>query len=147
MKLKEITKQPFFHWISTYPKSYLEEEISLVVSSNDEIQDIKVYVKDNLLGIITVDDLDEEMAENLWEESQINGSLRLKEEILEYENEAFDKVWYYRHKDSTAAKKIPQAWRDEVDQNPDDWSCGFWNGVLATTRWVLGEQDKKMLDC
>ena len=41
MKLKEIINQSYFHLISTYPKSYLEEEISLVVSGNDEIQDIK----------------------------------------------------------------------------------------------------------
>ena len=32
------------------------------------------------------------------------------------------------------------------DGNLNDWDYGFWSGVLATTRWVIGEESKRMLD-
>lgn len=93
--------------------------------------------------------------------------MRSKKEIVEYMNEAWDRVWlnrkYNLFYDMMAGttnltedqlKAVMKA-TDEViekyniqndDGNLDDWDYGFWSGVLATTRWVLGEESKKMLD-
>ena len=34
----------------------------------------------------------------------------------------------------------------EVKEGFDTWECGFWNGVLGTLRWVLGDEEKDNLD-
>lgn len=93
--------------------------------------------------------------------------MRKKKEIVEYMNEAWDRVWlnrkYNLFYDMMAGatsltedqlKRIMKAVDDVIekyniqndDGNLDDWDYGFWSGVLATTRWVLGEESKNMLD-
>ena len=89
--------------------------------------------------------------EELFEEEQ----MRTEEEIIKYMDEAFDKVWYMRSRPCgipdiekgrlNAIKRVEKEY-PEVKKGFDDWECGFWNGVLGTLRWVLGEEEKDNLD-
>lgn len=81
--------------------------------------------------------------------------MRKEEEIIKYMDEAFDKVWYMRSRpcdipdiEKGRLKSIKRVEKEypEVKKGFDDWECGFWNGVLGTLRWVLGEEEKDMLD-
>lgn len=93
--------------------------------------------------------------------------MRKKKEIVEYMNEAWDRVWLNRKYNlfydmmagatsltedqlkavMKAADNVIEKYNIQNDDgNLDDWDYGFWSGVLATTRWVLGEESKKMLD-
>lgn len=93
--------------------------------------------------------------------------MRSKKEIVEYINEAWDRVWLnrkydlfcdvmvgevYLNKDQVTAimkavDNVIEKYNIQNDEgNLNDWDYGFWSGVLATTRWVLGEESKKMLD-
>ena len=78
-------------------------------------------------------------------------------EVFEYEEEAFEKVWLmraYNFETGKTTHEVAQAPAEEIlnkyDDIPEDgydeWECGFWNGVLATLRWVLGEEEKDFLD-
>ena len=89
--------------------------------------------------------------EELFEEE----SMRTEDEIIKYMDEAFDKVWYMRSRpcdipdiEKGRLKSIKRVEKEypEVKKGFDDWECGFWNGVLGTLRWVLGEEEKDMLD-
>ena len=81
--------------------------------------------------------------------------MRKEKEIEEYLEEAFDKVWYMRSKPCDNEeiekkrldniKRIEQLY-PEVKNGFDDWECGFYNGVLGSLRWVLGEEEKNFLD-
>ena len=89
--------------------------------------------------------------EELFEEE----SMRTEDEIIKYLGEALDKVWYMRNRpcdipdiEKGRLKSIKRVEKEypEVKKGFDDWECGFWNGVLGTLRWVLGEEEKDMLD-
>lgn len=89
--------------------------------------------------------------EELFEEEQ----MRTEEEIIKYMDETFDKVWYMRSRpcdipdiEKGRLKSIKRVEKEypEVKKGFDDWECGFWNGVLGTLRWVLGEEEKDNLD-
>lgn len=89
--------------------------------------------------------------EELFEEE----SMRTEDEIIKYLGEALDKVWYMRSRpcdipdiEKGRLKSIKRVEKEypEVKKGFDDWECGFWNGVLGTLRWVLGEEEKDMLD-
>ena len=93
----------------------------------------------------------QEQKEELFEEEQ----MRTEEEIIKYLGEALDKVWYMRSRpcdipdiEKGRLKSIKRVEKEypEVKKGFDDWECGFWNGVLGTLRWVLGEEEKDMLD-
>ena len=81
--------------------------------------------------------------------------MRKKKEIIEYLEESLDKVWYMRsqpcdnpeieQKRKEAVEKVINKY-PEVLNGFDDWECGYWNGVLGTLRWVLGEEEKNNLD-
>lgn len=89
------------------------------------------------------------------EEEWVEPPMRTEEEIIEYLGEALDKVWYMRSRPCDnpkiekgrlkAIKRIVKQY-PEVKDGFDTWDCGFWNGVLGTLRWVLGEEEKDMLD-
>ena len=89
--------------------------------------------------------------EELFEEEP----MRTESEITKYLDEALDKVWYMRSHPCdipeiekgrlNAIKEIEDEY-PEVKEGFDDWECGFWNGVLGTLRWVLGEEEKDNLD-
>lgn len=87
----------------------------------------------------------------------IQPEMRTEDEIVKYMNEAFDKVWLMRNchiptktfKHEVAqpsVERIFATYNDIPDRCYTDWECGFWNGVLATLRWVLGEDSKMFLD-
>lgn len=89
--------------------------------------------------------------EELFEEE----SMRTEDEIIKYLGEALDKVWYMRSRpcdipdiEKGRLKSIKRVEKEypEVKKGFNDWECGFWNGVLGTLRWVLGEEEKDMLD-
>lgn len=82
--------------------------------------------------------------------------MRKPEEIREYMNEAFDKVWLTRtHQcDDPDIEKSRSENVDRIlntyNDIPDDgeytvWESGYWNGILGALRWVLGEE-KNFLD-
>lgn len=91
--------------------------------------------------------------------------MKSKKQLLEYMNEAFDKVWYirsltyskedlaYLSKDHVkkilkAREKVEQQYGLEWYENIDSWEYGFLSGVLATLRWAIdkNEDDKRFLD-
>lgn len=76
--------------------------------------------------------------------------VRNHKEIAEYLDEAFDKVWLMRNppraESLPAYERIFQKYDDIPDGGYDDWECGYWNGVLATLRWVLKDEEKDNLD-
>lgn len=82
--------------------------------------------------------------------------LRDREEIHEYLDEAFDKVWLIRN--CVISRRIPKhevgrhamnRILDSYDDIPkngyDNWECGYWNGIMGALRWVLGDE-KDFLD-
>lgn len=79
---------------------------------------------------------------------------RDKKEIIEYLDEAFDKVWYMRSHpcdNPEIEKQRLEAIKNVLGKYPevqeyDNWDCGFYNGVLGTLRWVLGDDEKDNLD-
>lgn len=80
---------------------------------------------------------------------------RTEDEIDVRLNEAWDKVWLMRshHCDNPkieesrlrGVERILSTYDDIPEDGYDDWECGYWNGVLGTLRWVLGE-DEGLLD-
>lgn len=82
--------------------------------------------------------------------------MRKTKEIQTYEKEAFDKVWLMRTSPckspeievnrQAAVERILAAYDDIPEEGYDDWECGYWNGVMATLRWVLGDEEKNNLD-
>lgn len=77
--------------------------------------------------------------------------LRDREEIEEYEEEAFDKVWLMRNCDILHKKvrnkiaiqnmhRILEQYDDIPKDGYDMWECGYWNGIMGALRWVLGDE-------
>ena len=81
--------------------------------------------------------------------------MRKTTEINAYVNEAFDKVWLMRSHPSEdlmleaarreCVEKIINRYPDIPENGYSDFECGYWNGILAALRWVLGEE-KDSLD-
>ena len=81
---------------------------------------------------------------------------RRTKEIIKYMDEAFDKVWLMRtheceneeieNRRVENIRRILKEYDDIPDDGYSDWECGYWNGVLGTLRWVLGEEEKDFLD-
>lgn len=101
--------------------------------------------------------IEEKSIEDILDDGEewVEPPMRTEEEIIEYLGEALDKVWYMRSRPCDnpkiekgrlkAIKRIVKQY-PEVKDGFDTWDCGFWNGVLGTLRWVLGEEEKDMLD-
>lgn len=76
--------------------------------------------------------------------------MRTTEEIKEYMDEAFDKVWLMRTHSydvpeveagrKAAIERILNTYDDIPDDGYDDFECGYWNGILGAMRWMLGEE-------
>ena len=49
-----------------------------------------------------------------------------------------------KQKTDEAMKRVEKKYPEVQDY--DDWDCGFYNGVLGTLRWVLGDDEKDNLD-
>lgn len=88
-----------------------------------------------------------------------------KSEIEEYEREAYSRVWLVRKQamfwdifegiDSIEVEdlgaclgKIDEVCEEydiDFQDATDDWDYGYWSGILAALRWVLG-YEKDWLD-
>lgn len=91
--------------------------------------------------------------------------MRKQKEIVEYMDEAFDRVWLVRKQDMLCniangtetispdilrqcSKSIDIAcekWNIDFDEPLNDWEYGYWSGILAALRWVMGDE-KDFLD-
>lgn len=87
--------------------------------------------------------------------------MRKKNEIIEYMGEACDRVWLERsHMTMSMAdtiqpdilkgciesiKKVCDKYGIDYDEPMSDWDYGYWSGILAALRWVLGDE-KDFLD-
>ena len=87
------------------------------------------------------------------------GGMRTQSEIVEAEQEFFDRVWHERHlvhvdkhqsgesplTDENyamalkAAERVRSA-RPDIRAVESDFEWGMWNGKLSALRWVLGEE-------
>lgn len=84
--------------------------------------------------------------------------MRREQEVLILEKEAFDKVWLMRTKESkdptiesqrlAAIDKIIETYDDLPMEGYTAWECGYWNGMLAAMRWMMGSEltDEDILD-
>lgn len=101
------------------------------------------------------DEIDE-----LIEESDLREEPRRLDEILEAEQEFFDRVWYERHlvfrlryEAGEGERTTPEIYdmavaaaarvrtrRPELEPVADDFEWGMWNGKLSALRWVLGSE-------
>lgn len=72
-------------------------------------------------------------------------------EIVEYQEEAFDKVWLMRNcyiseklpvneVGRPAMERILNTYDDIPEEGYSDWECGYWNGIMGALRWVLGDE-------
>lgn len=91
--------------------------------------------------------------------------MRTKEEIQEYESEAFDRVWLVRKQNlfrnmlegtesiqadilDGCLKEIDRVCKEyniDFKEPVSDWDYGYWSGILAALRWVMGDE-KDFLD-
>lgn len=84
--------------------------------------------------------------------------MKKEKEIIEYMDEAFDKVWLMRthpcdneeieKERIKSVERILNKYPDIPEKGYSEWECGFYNGVLATLRWVIDkkEENKMFLD-
>ena len=90
-----------------------------------------------------------------WSERIINH--RSRKDLLAYHKEADDKVWLMRSYNfgtkqpihevgRPACERILATYEDIPEDGYSTWECGYWNGVLGTLRWVLGDEEKDNLD-
>jgi hypothetical protein len=87
--------------------------------------------------------------------------MRKKSEIAEYMDEAFDIVWLVRSHHTTShpegipedimkgcldsIKRICDKYEIDYEEPVSDWDYGYWSGILAALRWVMGDE-KDFLD-
>ena len=99
------------------------------------------------------------------EELEYKTEMRTEEEIGEYMEEAFDRVWLVRKQDmfcnmlsgvecidadilegcNNAIEKVCDKYNIDFKEPVSDWDYGYWSGILAALRWVMGDE-KDMLD-
>lgn len=109
--------------------------------------------KNDILQVINDSDFGQKMAGIQY---KMTHHPRSKKEMEEYLEEAFDKVWFMRthpveneeieERRVSAIDRILSIYDDIPQDGYSDWECGFWNGVLGTLRWCLGEEEKDWLD-
>ena len=95
---------------------------------------------------------------------------RTKDEIYEYMEEAYDRVWLMRKQGDlvcnlnlingienidldilggtgmlNGVKEVCDKYKIDFSEPVSDWDYGYWSGILAALRWVMGDE-KDMLD-
>lgn len=74
---------------------------------------------------------------------------RKTKEILAFENIMFDRIWYERAlmrpclASEEPRRKILEKYGEDfllISEDSPDFDWGYLNGVLATLRWVLGDE-------
>lgn len=126
----------------------------------DEPRSRYVYGVDGLRSILAAD-FGGEFDELAEEVHLVHEEPRTFAEILDAEQEYFDKVWYIRHlvrlekeeageteapptdiqaRALTAARAIEARYGKENVGPWDDWGWGFVNGKLSALRWMLGSE-------
>ncbi|WP_420035770.1 PIN domain-containing protein [Streptomyces sp. cg28] len=109
------------------------------------------YEVSGLVAILT-DLLGEEYTELAEEVDFVQEDTRSLIEILEAEEEYFDRIWYTRHisrmsqnpNSENPGKKARERLESQYGADnllpANDWEFGYWNGKLAALRWVLGSE-------
>ena len=119
-----------------------------------------VYGVDGLRTLLAAD-FGAEFEELTEEVRLVHEEPRTFGEILQAEQEYFDKVWYVRHlihlerksagpadapppeiqaRAHAAAQAIVELYGEDNVGPWDDWGWGFVNGKLSALRWVLGSE-------
>lgn len=116
------------------------------------------YELESYLNSEYVDDFLEEYPE-------YEPEMRTKEEIGEYMSEAHDRVWLVRRQNhvcslllgeesisldildgmNKAIDEVCEKYNIDFQETVSDWEYGYWSGILATLRWVMGDE-KDCLD-
>ena len=119
--------------------------------------DLIMYEIDNLFG----DMYDEWFDDEKYYEQE----MRSEEEICEYMDEAFDRVWLVRKQNLywnlltgqetiqldimdgmiKAVDRACEKWGIDFKEPVSDWDYGYWSGILSALRWVMGDE-KDFLD-
>lgn len=109
--------------------------------------------------------LDEFLYEYLDNYPEYESEMRTEKEIGEYMSEAFDRVWLVRKQNlfcnmlmgsetinadilggcNKAIDGVCKKYNIDFQEPVSDWDYGYWSGILATLRWVMGEE-KDFLD-
>lgn len=110
--------------------------------------------------------LDSEYADDFLEEyPEYQPKKRSDEEIYGYMDEAFDRVWLVRKQNlfcnmlmgeesinadildgcNKAIDEVCKKYDIDFQEPVSDWDYGYWSGILAALRWVMGDE-KDFLD-
>lgn len=110
--------------------------------------------------------LDSEYADDFLEEyPEYEPEMRTKEAIGEYMSEAYDRVWLVRRQNhvcsllsgeesisldildgmNKAIDEVCKKYNIDFQEPVSDWEYGYWSGILAALRWVMGDE-KDCLD-
>lgn len=148
-----------FHFLIKEKSDYedFKNELVAVLKNCEDIGEA-YYALESYLDSEYVDDFLEEYPE--YEPER-----RTEEEIDEYMSEAFDRVWLVRRQNhvwdmltgqesisvdilddmNKAITEVCQKYNIDFQKPVPDWDYGYWSGILAALRWVMGEE-KDMLD-
>ena len=132
--------------------SLIKSYADICISINDAHNMIEIFFDND--GAKYLDDYPEYIQE-----------MRSEDEIGEYMSEANDRVWLVRkqnfvcnlfdgtetvHLDilngmNKAIEEVCHKYNIDFQEPVSDWDYGYWSGILAALRWVMGEE-KDMLD-
>lgn len=102
----------------------------------------------------------------VFAEREWDNSFRDRNELEEYLSEAKDRVWLVRTQNTmhkielgtinlnpdieagmhNAIERITKKYDIDFDEYVTDWDYGYWSGIMAALRWVIG-MEKDFLDC
>ncbi|MGI5392495.1 PIN domain-containing protein [Streptomyces sp. CA-251251] len=109
------------------------------------------YEVSGLVALLT-ELIGDEYAELVEEVEFVQEGTRSLLEIMDAEEEYFDRIWYTRSiariaeepDEQDAGKKGRERLEEKYGADnllpENDWEFGFWNGKLAALRWVLGSE-------
>lgn len=148
-----------FHFLIKDKTDYedFKNELTAVLKNCEDIG-AAYYALESYLDSEYIDDFLEEYPE--YEPER-----RTDEEIGEYMSEAFDRVWLVRRQNhiyslltgkesisldilegmNKAINEICEKYNIDFQEPASDWDYGYWSGILAALRWVMGDE-KDFLD-